>query len=127
MATIFFTWTVIRSMFLREQTIEVICDGDELTKSIVHSQLLFKINIDFLYFIFLHYDKKYITFFILYPGHDCLAKHLHRIGILQLPYCTLCKEQEDVDKTHIMKCSALRRSTEHERYWEARGLMSVYN
>ena len=63
----------------------------------------------------------------LSTGHDCLAKHLHRIGILQLPYCTLCKEQEDMDRTHIMKCSVLRRSTEHERYWEARGLMSVYN
>ena len=49
-------------------------------------------------------------------GHDCLAKHLHRIGILQLPYSTLCKEQEDMDRTHIMKCSVLRRSTEHERY-----------
>ena len=36
-------------------------------------------------------------------------------------------EQEDMDRTNIMKCSVLRRSTEHERYWEARGLMSVYN
>ena len=63
----------------------------------------------------------------LSTGHDCLVKHLHRIGILQPPYCTLCKEQEDMDRTHIMKCSALRRSTEYERYWEARGLMSVYN
>ena len=36
-------------------------------------------------------------------------------------------EQEDMDRTHIMKYSVLRRSTEHEQYWEARGLMSVYN
>ena len=35
--------------------------------------------------------------------------------------------EEDMDRTHIMKCSALRRSTELERYWEARGLMNVYN
>ena len=65
--------------------------------------------------------------FRLSTGHDCLAKHFHRIGILQLPYFALCKEHEDMDRTHIMKCSVLRRSTEHERYREARELMSVYN
>ena len=46
-----------------------------------------------------------VATFKLSTGHDCLAKHLHRIGILQLPYCTLCKEQEDMDRTHIMKSS----------------------
>ena len=46
----------------------------------------------------------------------------------EILFCfNLCKEEEDMDRTHIMKCSVLRRSTEHERYWEARGLMSVYN
>ena len=83
--------------------------------------------------IYLSYDLWFVhvhirtATFRLSTGHDCLAKHLHRIGILQLPYCTLCKEQEDMDRTHIMKCSVLRRCTEHERYWEARGLMSIYN
>ena len=67
--------------------------------------------------------KNSVATFRLSTGHDCLAKHLHRIGILQLPYCTLCKEQEDMDRTHIMKCSVLRKCTDHERYWEARGLM----
>ena len=46
--------------------------------------------------------------------------------VLNMSLKTLCKEQEDMDRTHIMKCSVLRRSTEHERYLEARGLMSVY-
>ena len=73
-----------------------------------------------------HPRNQVVATFRLSTGHDCLAKRLHRIGILQLPYCTLCKEQEDMDRTHIMKCCVLRRSTEHERYWEARGLMSVY-
>ena len=57
--------------------------------------------------------------FRLSTGHDCQAKHLHQIGILQLPYCTLCIEQEDMGRTHILKCNVLRRFTEHERYWEA--------
>ena len=72
-------------------------------------------------------DLPTVATFRLSAGHDCLAKHLHEIGILLLRYCTICKEQEDMDRTLIMKCSVLRRSTEHEKYWEARGLMSVYN
>jgi hypothetical protein len=55
------------------------------------------------------------------------VEHKDEICVHIFPYYTLCKEQEDMDRTHIMKCSVLRRSTEHERYWEARGLMSVYN
>ena len=74
-----------------------------------------------------HPRNQAVATFRLSTGHDCVAKHLHLIRILQLPNCTLCKEQEDMVRTHIMKCSVLRRSTEHERYWEARGLMSVYN
>ena len=74
-----------------------------------------------------HPRNQAVATFRFSTGHDCLAKHLHWIGILQLPYCTLCKEQEDMDRTHILKCSVLRRSTEREWYWEARGLMSVYN
>ena len=59
--------------------------------------------------------------------HPSFIQILNIFDICIVRQNTLCKEQEDMDRTHIMKCSVLRRSTEHERYWEARALMSVYN
>ena len=34
-----------------------------------------------------HPINQAVATFRLSTGHDCLAKHLHRIGIRQLPYC----------------------------------------
>ena len=41
-----------------------------------------------------HPINQAVATFRLTTGHDCLAKHLHRIGILQLPYSTLVKNKK---------------------------------
>nr|CDS31781.2 reverse transcriptase [Hymenolepis microstoma] len=46
--------------------------------------------------------------FRLCTGHDCLAKHLHRIGV--------CDPQEEKEKTHLIRCPALHTATETQRY-----------
>nr|CDS31966.1 hypothetical protein HmN_000394400 [Hymenolepis microstoma] len=53
-------------------------------------------------------------------GHNCLAKHLHIIGVWAQPTCSLCDLQEEMEKTHLIRCSALQTATETQRYWEAR-------
>nr|CDS29143.1 hypothetical protein HmN_000220100 [Hymenolepis microstoma] len=40
-----------------------------------------------------------IAEFRLRTGHDCLAKHLHRIGVYVQPTCPPCDLQEEMEKT----------------------------
>ena len=63
--------------------------------------------------------KNAVAIFRLTTGHDILAKHLHRLGIMQSPFCVLCN-LEDMDRRHLQTCAALHCSTEADRYWEAR-------
>ncbi|XP_015915705.1 uncharacterized protein [Parasteatoda tepidariorum] len=56
-------------------------------------------------------------------GHDCLANHLCRIGILADPNCPLCSNNELMDRNHLLRCSALRGDSEVRRYWSARHLL----
>nr|CUU97401.1 hypothetical transcript [Hymenolepis microstoma] len=58
--------------------------------------------------------------FRLRTGHDCLAKHLLRIGVYAQPTCPLCDLQEEMEKTHLIRYPALQTATETQRYWEAR-------
>ena len=53
---------------------------------------------------------------------DCLAKHLHHVGILWSPNCTLYN-QGIMDANHLNICSALTSITLTNRYWEAREKM----
>ena len=64
-----------------------------------------------------------VAMFRLTTGHDLLAKHLHRIGILPSPNCKLCNLQEEMDRTHLKTCSRLQ-PTEIKIYWEARKMMA---
>ncbi|VDO10797.1 unnamed protein product [Rodentolepis nana] len=65
--------------------------------------------------------------FRLRTGRDCLAKHLHRLGVHTQPTCPLCNLQEETEKTHLIRCPALKATTESQRYWEARRqLMNCY-
>ena len=64
-----------------------------------------------------------VASFRLITGHDLLNKHLHRIGIAPDPYCSLCQQQEHMDRQHLARCPALLRAEQHERYWEARSLL----
>ncbi|KAJ4442172.1 hypothetical protein ANN_12038 [Periplaneta americana] len=41
--------------------------------------------------------KSSVAAFRLATGHDCLAKHLHRIGIYQSPICPLCNSNQEMD------------------------------
>ncbi|KAJ4448964.1 hypothetical protein ANN_00356 [Periplaneta americana] len=34
-------------------------------------------------------------------GHDCLANHLHRLGVLSSPHCMLCECSDNMDSNHI--------------------------
>ncbi|XP_071043823.1 uncharacterized protein [Parasteatoda tepidariorum] len=61
--------------------------------------------------------------FRLTVGHDCLAHHLHRIGIFTSPNCPLCRKFELIDRKHLMGCSAVRGDSEVKRYWSARLLL----
>ncbi|VDO07970.1 unnamed protein product [Rodentolepis nana] len=61
--------------------------------------------------------------FRLRTGHDCLAKHLHRLGVYTQPTCPLCNLHEEMEKTHLIRCPALKTRTESQRYWEARRLL----
>ncbi|VDO05627.1 unnamed protein product [Rodentolepis nana] len=62
----------------------------------------------------------------LRTGHDCLAKHLHRLGVYTQPTCPLCNLQEEMEKTHLIRCPALKTTTETQRYWEARRQLMNY-
>ncbi|KAJ4439584.1 hypothetical protein ANN_07711 [Periplaneta americana] len=45
--------------------------------------------------------------FRLATGHDCLAKHLHRIGIYQSPICPLCNSNQEMDSEHVKICASV--------------------
>ncbi|VDO10520.1 unnamed protein product [Rodentolepis nana] len=62
--------------------------------------------------------------FRLLTRHDYLAKHLHRLGVYTQPPCTLCNLQEEMEKTLLIRCPALKKTTERKRYWEARMKLS---
>ena len=55
--------------------------------------------------------KTSVAVFRLTVQHDCMGKHLHRIGLRDNPFCMLC--------------AALSGTTVCERYWEARTKMST--
>ncbi|GBL76706.1 hypothetical protein AVEN_53395-1 [Araneus ventricosus] len=64
-----------------------------------------------------------IAAFRLTTGHDCLAAHLHRLGISTEPLCPLCDSGEVMERDHLLRCGALQGLTEVSRYWEARALL----
>ena len=44
--------------------------------------------------------KSAVAMFRLIMGHDCLSKHLHKIGILPSPNCLLCSKEEEMTLDH---------------------------
>jgi ribonuclease HI len=64
--------------------------------------------------------------FRLETSHDCLNKHLNRIGISSSDKCTSCNSNDIMDGDHLLCCRRL--GPEKQRrdlpglYWEARGL-----
>ena len=69
--------------------------------------------------------KSSVAVFRLTVQHDCLVKHLHRIGLRDSPFCMLCGLQEDMDRNHLQRCAAPSGTTVCERYWEARTKIST--
>nr|XP_015920017.1 uncharacterized protein LOC107449098 [Parasteatoda tepidariorum] len=61
----------------------------------------------------------------LETGHDCLAKHLYRIGIFGSPMCILRNQNFEMDKDHLLSCSSLNEEVLFSRYWRARELMQL--
>ncbi|GFY66124.1 uncharacterized protein TNIN_69341 [Trichonephila inaurata madagascariensis] len=61
-----------------------------------------------------------VAYFRIATGHDCLSKHLNRIGILQSPLCKLCDSNEEMDTINLACCRALSSGSMWSRYWEAR-------
>ncbi|KAJ4442056.1 hypothetical protein ANN_11922 [Periplaneta americana] len=45
--------------------------------------------------------KSSVPAFRLATGHDCLTKHLHRIGIYQSLNCPLCNSNQEMDSEHL--------------------------
>ncbi|GBM39260.1 hypothetical protein AVEN_185913-1 [Araneus ventricosus] len=48
-----------------------------------------------------------VAAFRLTTGHDCLAAHLHRLGISAKPFCPLCDSGEVMARDHLIRCGAL--------------------
>ncbi|KAJ4427610.1 hypothetical protein ANN_25258 [Periplaneta americana] len=72
--------------------------------------------------------KSSVAAFRLATGHDCLAKHLHRIGIYQSPNCPLCNSNQEMDSEHLKICASVAgHDNIFEKYWSARGQMNVLN
>ncbi|KAJ4432305.1 hypothetical protein ANN_20924 [Periplaneta americana] len=70
--------------------------------------------------------KSSVAAFKLATGHDCLAKHLHRIGIYQSPNCPLCNSNQEMDSEHLKICvSVADHDNIFEKYWSARGQMTL--
>ena len=59
--------------------------------------------------------------FRLNTGHDCLTKHLHRIGIYARSTCPLCQVEEEMYRDYLMRCPGLKATPTSQRYWETRG------
>ncbi|KAJ4426748.1 hypothetical protein ANN_26547 [Periplaneta americana] len=70
--------------------------------------------------------KSSVAAFRLATGHDCLAKQLHRIGIYQSPNCPLCNSNQEMDSEHLKICASVARHDNiFEKYWSARGQMTL--
>ncbi|KAJ4446816.1 hypothetical protein ANN_13514, partial [Periplaneta americana] len=70
--------------------------------------------------------KSSVAAFRLATGHDCLAKHLHRIGIYQSPNCPLCNSNHEMDSEHLKICASVASHDNiFEKYWSARGQMTL--
>ncbi|KAJ4448808.1 hypothetical protein ANN_00199 [Periplaneta americana] len=70
--------------------------------------------------------KSSVAAFRLATGHDCLAKHLHRIGIYQSPNCPLCNSNQEMDSEHLKICASVASHDNiFEKYWSARGQMTL--
>ncbi|KAJ4450942.1 hypothetical protein ANN_02377 [Periplaneta americana] len=66
--------------------------------------------------------KLSVAAFRLATGHDCLAKHLHRIGIYQSPNCPLCNSNQEMDSEHLKICASVAgHDNIFEKYWNTRG------
>ncbi|VDN99506.1 unnamed protein product [Rodentolepis nana] len=50
--------------------------------------------------------------FRLRTGHDCLAKHLHSLGVHIQPTCPLCDLQKEMEMSHLIRCPTLKTTTE---------------
>ncbi|GBM06104.1 hypothetical protein AVEN_265166-1 [Araneus ventricosus] len=57
-----------------------------------------------------------VAAFRLTTGHDCLAAHLHRLGISTEPFCPLCDSGEVMERDHLLRCGAFQGLTEVPRY-----------
>jgi hypothetical protein len=74
--------------------------------------------------------KEAVAKFRLMSGHDCLAHHLHKIGIYQTSRCVLCNNPDDVmDSEHLLHCPTLNHEAQQTKglvtlYWEAREKMT---
>ena len=60
-------------------------------------------------------------------GHDCLGRHLHRLGILPTPQCILCNTTDDMAADHIRLCPSLSSSNFVERYGRPGKRWSTFN
>ncbi|KAJ4429667.1 hypothetical protein ANN_21868 [Periplaneta americana] len=70
--------------------------------------------------------KSSVAAFRLATGHDCLAKHLHRIGIYESPNCPLCNSNQEMDSEHLKICASVASHDNiFEKYWSARGQMTL--
>ncbi|KAJ4438497.1 hypothetical protein ANN_14442 [Periplaneta americana] len=69
--------------------------------------------------------KNAVAIFRLFTGHDCLAKHLDRIGISASPLCPLCDLEEEMDQNHLQHCPVtINLAFLSEKYWRARELIT---
>ncbi|GBM33738.1 hypothetical protein AVEN_47043-1 [Araneus ventricosus] len=66
-----------------------------------------------------------VAAFHLTTGHDCLASHLHCLGISTEPFCPLCDSGEVMERDHLLRCGALQGLTKVSRYWEARAFLGL--
>ena len=64
--------------------------------------------------------------FKLKTGHECLSKHLHKIGMLPSPNCLLCSKEEEITLQHLLNCEELKLIEDvTSKYWEARRRMTL--
>ena len=77
-----------------------------------------------------HPRRETVAAFRKITGHDCLAEHLHRIGIFPSPKCVICgKENSIMNWDHLRTCERLQycdRMSDGQLYWEVRRLMTLY-
>ncbi|GBM32017.1 hypothetical protein AVEN_161811-1 [Araneus ventricosus] len=62
-----------------------------------------------------------VAAFRLTTGHDCLAAHLHRLGIFTDPFRPLRDSGEEMERDHLLRCGALqgcRDIGKRERSWD---------